>query len=601
MAADIEAALAHRGILVAESGTGTGKTYAYLVPVLLSDKRVLISTGTRHLQDQLFSRDLPQLTAVLGQAPDIALLKGRANYLCTYRLALGSEAPAELQRQRGIIARWRERTVTGDVGELEGIPEDSPIWPRVTSNVDNCLGAACPDYDGCFVARARKQALEAEVVIVNHHLFFADLALKKDGFGQLLPGVDGVVFDEAHQLPNVASQFFATSVSSHQLLDLCSDVRDEGHLAGGGVEGLLDGNQALAATVAEARASDIEDGRWPWDAVANDAAWGARIEQVKDRLATLCGDLEAAAPVSEGLHRLSVRAQDLLGRVYTVLETDNTAVRWLEFTPRAFRLHSTPIDVGRLLQPYFDRRDKAWVFTSATLTVAGRFDHFCARMGLSDAEQARWDSPFDFRTQTLLYLPQGLPDPRSGAYGEAVYAAVLPVLQASGGRSFWLFTSHRALNEAHRRIAGADFNVLVQGSAPRAKLLDQFRDTPRAVLLGTHSFWEGVDVRGEALSCVIIDKLPFEPPDDPVTQARLKAIEVSGGNPFTEYQLPNAVISVKQGVGRLIRDRRDRGVLVLCDPRVLSKSYGRVFLDSLPPMPRTHDFGAVQAFFSAAP
>ena len=602
LAAAVEDALAHRGVLVAESGTGTGKTFAYLVPVLLSGKKVLISTGTKHLQDQLFARDLPALGQSLGRPLRIALLKGRANYLCVHRLEFNRETESELKSQYQRVVEWRSMTVAGDISELTGVPEDSPIWPRVTSSVENCLGATCPEYESCFVARARRRALEAEIVVINHHLFFADLALKKDGFGQLLPGADAVVFDEAHQLPGVASRFFETTISSHQLLELCTDIRAEEFQAGSGVAGFIDQTHSLAGAVTEARISARAlEGRLPWEALEGGSGFGGRLEHIRAELATLCEYLEAAAPVSEGLTRCSARAQEMLGHMYAILEGgDESSVRWLDFSARAFRLHATPIDVGQLLRPYFEDRDKAWIFTSATLTVAGRFDHFRAQMGLADATEAKWGSPYDFRARALLYLPPGLPDPRSEGYGRATYDAVLPVLLASAGRTFWLFTSHRALQEAHERLSGLDFNLLVQGSAPRAALLERFRNMPRSVLLGTYSFWEGVDVRGDALSCVIIDKLPFEPPDDPVTRARLQAIEAAGGNPFVEYQLPAAVISVKQGAGRLIRDSRDRGVLVLCDPRVSSKSYGRTFLDSLPNMPRTQIIADVNEFFARA-
>ncbi|MDH3637224.1 MAG: ATP-dependent DNA helicase [Gammaproteobacteria bacterium] len=603
LAAQVEDALTHRGVLVAESGTGTGKTFAYLVPVLLSGKKVLISTGTKHLQDQLFLRDLPALSRALGRSVEIALLKGRSNYLCLHRFALNRETEVGLEAQRAHVAVWKSITATGDISELAEVPEDSPIWPRVTSTVESCLGATCPEYEDCFVARARKRALEAHVVVVNHHLFFADLALKKDGFGQLLPGTDAVVFDEAHQLPNVASRFFGTSISSHQLLELCADIREEEFRAGSGIAGLVDQTQTLIDAVAGARiAARALDGRLAWEALDGVADFTGRLEHIRAQLGSLCEYLEVAAPASEGLTRCNARAQELLGQMYGILEGgDQSSVRWLEFTPRTFRLHTTPIDVGGLLRPYFEDRDKAWVFTSATLTVAHRFDHYRAQMGLADASEVQWGSPYDFRTQALLYLPPGLPDPRSERYGQAVYHAVFPVLEASRGRTFWLFTSHRALREAQQRLADSSFNLLVQGSAPRANLLERFRNTPRSVLLGTYSFWEGVDVRGDALSCVIIDKLPFEPPDDPVTRARLRAIEAAGGNPFTEYQLPSAVISVKQGAGRLIRDSRDRGVLVLCDPRVLSKNYGRIFLDSLPDMPRTETIEDVNEFFAQSP
>lgn len=604
LATAVEEALAHGGVLVAESGTGTGKTYAYLVPVLRADKKVLISTGTKHLQDQLFGRDLPVLARALGRGLRTALLKGRTNYVCLHRLQFSRDTAPELAVHHRRIADWAAITSTGDVSEVVGVPEDSPIWPGVTSNVENCLGATCPEYEACFVARARKQASEAEIVVINHHLFFADLALRIDGFGQLLPGVDAVIFDEAHQMPGVASRFFETALSSYQLLELCGDVRDEELRAGSGTAGLLDQAGSLAGTVVSARGTPRGlHGRLSWQALEHaDPGFELSLQRIRSELAALSDRLEPAAPASEGLSRCATRAQELLGQLYTILEGgDDSAVRWLEFTPRGFRLHATPIDVGRLLQPHFQDSDKTWIFTSATLTVAGRFDHFRTQLGLGEVTEAKWDSPFDFKAQALMYLPPGLPNPRCEGYGQAVFDAVMPVLCASGGRTFWLFTSHRALHAAHERLADLDFNLFVQGSAPRGALLERFRAAPRAVLLGTYSFWEGVDVRGDALSCVIIDKLPFEAPDDPVTHARLRAIEAAGGNPFLDYQLPSAVISVKQGAGRLIRAGRDRGVLVLCDPRVTSKRYGRTFLESLPDMPRTRTIEDVKRFFAAVP
>ncbi len=604
MAARIEQALADNATFIAESGTGTGKTFAYLVPVLLSGKKTLISTGTKNLQDQLYHRDLPQVRDALGIPVTSALLKGRANYLCLYRLEqagldgrMGSKRlAADLQK----IQAWRGRTRTGDIAEASGVREDSPLWSVVTSTADNCLGGNCPNYDDCFVSRARREALAADVLVVNHHLFFADLSLREEGFGQLLPGVEAVVFDEAHQLPDVASNFFGSALSGHQLYGLCRDAIAADLKERSGIEALQPSARKLEKATADFRlAFGVEPQRAAWRKLADTKPVKAALAELKARLADFSSALEAAAGKGEGLANCSRRSSDYLDRLLMISENPPPDyISWFETTARTFTLRLTPLNIAAPFRRHTETGKKAWIFTSATLAVNKRFDHFQAQLGLEDADTGLWDSPFDYAEQALLYIPPGLPEPAAPEYTELVVEAVMAVLQASRGRAFVLFTSHRALNLATELLQERlEYPLLVQGSAPRPELLDRFRSIGNAVLLGTGSFWEGVDVRGEALSCVIIDKLPFASPDDPVLQARGKAMEEAGCNPFMEYQLPSAVLALKQGVGRLVRDENDRGVLVLCDPRVLSKGYGKTFLASLPPMPLTRDIDDVRKFF----
>lgn len=605
MAEAVAQALEERALLITEAGTGTGKTYAYLVPALLAGKKVIISTGTRNLQDQLFHRDLPVVRAALGVPLGVALLKGRANYLCHYRLEASlaegrfrSRAQAdELQR----IHAWAGRTRSGDIAELSDISEDSPIWPHVTSTADNCLGQECPRLSQCHVMKARRAALEADMVVINHHLLFADMALREDGFGELLPGADAFILDEAHQLPEVAANFFGLSLSSRQLLELARDTALEQMREAADMAGLRETAQRLEHAVQECRlALGREARRAAWKEVAGDTAVVRAMNALDQTLEALQSALKPAAPRGKGLDNCWQRSRALLERLRLLMEPGaDDAIHWFETYTQAFTLNLTPLDVAETFHSHLDAQPRAWIFTSATLAVGDSFEHFAAQLGLHDARTQRLDSPFDFARNALLYIPGAMPDPNEASYTAAVVDAALPVLKASRGRAFLLFTSHRALKQAARRLEGRlTYPLLVQGSAPRNELLERFRAHGNAVLLGTSSFWEGVDVRGEALSCVIIDKLPFAAPGDPLLQARLDALARRGGNPFMDYQLPSAVLALKQGAGRLIRDVNDRGVLVLCDPRLFSKPYGRVFLDSLPPMPRTRRLEDVQAFFS---
>ena len=718
-----------REALLAEAGTGTGKTFAYLVPAILSGLRTIISTGTRALQDQLYHRDLPRVRDALGVGVKTALLKGRANYLCHYRLSQAKGEPRfgsrEMAAQFQRIVAWAGRTRMGDLAELEALPDDSPLVPMVTSTADNCLGSECPFFSECFVVQARQRAQAADIVVVNHHLLLADLALKQEGFGEILPGAAAFVVDEAHQLPELASQFFGEALSARPLVELARDALAECKQAPSALavlqapaRALEQAVRALRASMDElpvrgtrqraaedvnveaaldelagalrglhaallplreaapgfdscvARAKEFETRLLRWrgvrvdvmtdaplgesasDDAAEDRANGGRPRSPSfpRRQESMDGDAsddgtvpprhfdgegEAAGPGTGATGVESAGAPDsgaasagfpcaepgtgtadengtrapvgcvasggslCAGPGTGTADEDGTSVLWYELTARGFRLSRTPLDVAGPLAQHRARSQAAWVFTSATLAIGGRFEHYAIKLGLSQPRTLLAPSPFDWPRQALCYQPTRMPEPASRDYTAAVIDAVLPVLEASGGRAFVLFASHRALREAaaELRQQGA-WPLFVQGEAPRSILLERFRASGNGVLLGTASFREGVDVAGDALSVVVIDKLPFAAPDDPVFEARLEAIRRSGGNPFRDEQLPQAVIALKQGAGRLIRTETDRGVLVLCDPRLTAKSYGRVFMESLPPLPRTRRIEDVEAFFA---
>ena len=602
MAEAVAAAIDERHTLIAEAGTGTGKTFAYLVPALLSGKRVIVSTGTKALQDQLFHRDLPRVRSVLGARLSAALLKGRANYLCLHRLEqartegqfASRQQVSDLQR----IHAWSTSTRHGDRAELAELAEDSPLWPRVTSTTDNCLGSECAFFNDCFVVKARRAAQEADVVVVNHHLLFADLAIKQEGFGEILPGAHAFILDEAHQVPELAGQFFSVSLSARQLAELVRDTIAEcGAVTG--VLGILQPlTEAITTAVRKLRlAMDGFPGRAALKRIERDAEVEAGIEGLRLALEALVNGLAPHNERSRGLDSVHERAQSALARLNQLMDgSARDSVHWYELSAQGFSLHSTPLDLAQPLRELREQSHAAWIFTSATLSIAGDFTHFARQLGLDDPHTVCLQSPFDYQRQALAYLPAGLPEPNT----ERVVEAVIPVLAASQGRAFLLFTSHRALRRAADLLADrVPWPLFVQGSAPRHQLLEEFRASGNGVLLGAASFWEGVDVAGDALSVVVIDKLPFAAPDDPVLAARLETLREAGLKPFFDWQIPNAVIALKQGAGRLIRDIHDRGVLVLCDPRLTSKGYGRIFLASLPDMPRTTDIGAVQAFFGA--
>jgi ATP-dependent DNA helicase DinG len=600
MADAVAEALATRTRLVVEAGTGTGKTFAYLIPALESGSRVIVSTGTRNLQDQLFHRDLPQVCQAMGRPVRIALLKGRANYLCRHRLMLELGSPElpgfEKSRKRalGRIAQWAETTVAGDIGELESVPDNDPVWLAATSTRDNCLGQECPEFRQCHVVRARREAQAADIVIVNHHLLLADMALREEGFGELLPGAQAVILDEAHQFPDVAAQFFGTRVGSRAVLGLVRDSELELTRAG-----LLDA--ALRAELAAIEAQVVQlqrvlgglGERIDWARLPDAALEGAA--DLAAALAAFGARCDEPALEVPAVRQCGRRAADSGARLREVLDADEAlGLRWVESTARAFTFEFTPFEVAERLRAQVDARPCAWVYTSATLAVGRDFSHYTRRVGADDARTLQIASPFDFARQARLYLPRGMPDPSDRGYTEAVVEAAMPLLRAAGGRAFLLFTSHRALTEGARVLReamdeGDAFPMLVQGDMPRDTLLRRFRELGNAVLLGTSSFWEGVDVRGRALSLVVIDKLPFASPDDPLLKARLEGLKRDGRNGFSEHQVPQAVLALKQGVGRLIRDPDDAGVVMICDPRLRSRGYGATFLASLPPMTRVDD------------
>jgi ATP-dependent DNA helicase DinG len=611
MAQAVAEAIEKQETLIVEAGTGTGKTFAYLVPALLAGGKVIISTGTKNLQDQLFTRDLPAVREALRAPVTVALLKGRSNYVCHYHLERagvdGRFMNREEVQQLKLVERYAATSQSGDRMGLASVPENSPLWPQVTSTRENCLGQDCPHYKPCFVMKARKQALEADVVVVNHHLFFADVMLRDEGMAELLPACNTVILDEAHQLPETATLFFGESVSSAQLVELARDSRAEGLVSARDFAALPEAANKLDVAARQMRlAVKEEGGRLPAQALHRLAPFDTVLAETRSRLAELGTLLESQAERSEGLDNCYQRALDLRGRLDRWSEADTEQlIRWVEVFSQSLQLHATPLKVSDTFRKQLLQHKRAWIFTSATLSVKGDFSHYQSELGLEEARTASWESPFDFQQQALLYVPRDLPEPNTLDYTPAVIAAALPVLRASRGRAFLLFTSLRALDQAQALLSegfkreGLSFPILTQGSRSRSELLERFRELGNAVLLGSQSFWEGVDVKGEALSLVVIDKLPFAPPDDPVLAARIAEVNKRGGNAFMDYQLPRAVISLKQGAGRLIRDETDRGVLMICDPRLLTRPYGRRIWQSLPPMRRTRELAQVESFFSA--
>jgi ATP-dependent DNA helicase DinG len=606
LAAAVAQALEHMQVLVAEAGTGTGKTFAYLLPALLAGRRVMISTGTKTLQDQLFHRDLPAVRAAIGSPVKTALLKGRANYLCRHRLAYTSEQglfdSRERIRELEAVRSWAAVTRTGDIGELDVVPENSSIWPQVTSTQDNCLGQECPEFSRCHLLQARRAAQEADVVVVNHHLLLADMVLKEDGFGELLPGVDAVIVDEAHQLPDIATQYFGLSVSTRQLVDWLQDLKAEYAKSAADMPGLEQQFKEFEVALAGLRPLLAEgSGRQEWDMLPGAKQLRARLGDVLAGLDALKPALDVLAPRSRGLESCRDRAGLMHARLGAFLDDgQKRQVRWVEHFGRHTSFNLTPLDAAERFAARMQQTPGAWIFLSATLSVGGEFGHYRERLGVQETEELLLGSPFDFVRHALLYMPQRMPSVDDPGYTRAVVEAARPVIEASGGRAFLLFTSHRALKQAAEILRGSlDYPLLVQGEMPRRRLLETFRELGNAVLLGTSSFWEGVDVKGPALSVVVIDRLPFASPGDPVLKARLDLMKAEGRNPFMEYQLPQAVIALKQGVGRLIRDSTDKGVMMICDPRLTGKPYGRVFRESLPPMKPTRDLAEVTRFLRA--
>ncbi len=615
MAKAIAQAIADQKTLIAEAGTGTGKTFAYLVPALLWGGKTIVSTGTKNLQDQLFLRDIPTVRAALKAPVSVALLKGRSNYVCHYHLErtlqngrMTSRDDVGYLRE---ISRFIKMTNSGDKAELSKVPENALIWNLVTSTRDTCMGTECQYYQDCFVMKARREAQQADIVVVNHHLFFADVALKDTGVAELLPSANTIIFDEAHQLPDTATLFFGQTVSTSQVLELCRDVLAEGlaHARGGP-------DWAKVVTAVEKAARDLRL-TFPQDIVRMSLAqimpssdFFPAFDTLKEKLAAMIDTLEENAARAETIEQVRVRAVELAGQLDgwkqdnkgKVVEGDQ-AVLWVEAYSSSLHLHKTPLSIAPIFTNQREGTPRSWIFTSATLAVKNDFKHFSNQMGLTGEASQTWPSPFNYEEQGLLYVPTGLPDPNAFGYTDAVIDCALPVIEAAGGRTFFLCTTIRAVKQVSERLRkefadrGLDYPLFVQGERGRTELLDSFRKAGNGVLVGSQSFWEGVDVRGDALSLVIIDKLPFAPPDDPVLAARIEVMEKQGMNGFMHHTLPEAIINLKQGAGRLIRDETDRGVLMICDPRLISKSYGKRVWQSLPSFKRTRLEADVVAFF----
>ncbi len=627
MAEAIALAIETRGHLIAEAGTGTGKTFAYLVPALLSGGKVIVSTGTKTLQDQLFQRDLPLIRDALKVPVSVALLKGRGNYVCHHHLDRASVQGTFASRADAAylprIAAFARTSTSGDKSELADVPENASIWPDVTSTRENCLGSECAHYDRCFVMNARKQALAADVVVINHHLFFADVMLKDEGLTELLPACNTVILDEAHQLPDTATLFFGEEIGAGALGELARDAEAEGLRSARDYTPLPDAAQGMVQALRRFRLSLGEaPGKGLQSAFAERPGFIVALDALGDALAALARELGHQAERSDELAQCASRADDLMARLrrwrdglgpnasaHLTAHCDGETewIRWLDVSSHGWQLRASPLSVAEIFSKHVTGVARAWIFTSATLAIGGDFALYQRELGLGNATTGYWESPFDYARQGLLYLPRDLPPPNSIEHTEAVVAAALPVLKASGGRAFLLFTTLRALARARESLAAAmeredmHFPLLVQGEGSRSELLTRFRKLGNAVLLGSQSFWEGVDVQGEALSVVIIDKLPFAPPDDPLFAARLEHISREGGNPFMDYQLPQAAISLKQGAGRLIRSETDRGVLMICDRRLVDKPYGRRIWQALPPMRRTRELADVEAFLADVP
>lgn len=627
MAATVYDAIHEGATLVAEAGTGTGKTFAYLAPVLLAGGKALISTGTKPLQDQLFRKDLPAVLAALRLNVSTALLKGRANYLCLHRLDRAETEALLPTREDAFhlraIRRFAAETQTGDRAELPSVPENAGVWPAVTSTRDNCLGSGCPRFTDCFVFRARREAQAADVVVVNHHLFLADLAMREDSIRDFLPAVDTVVLDEAHQLPAVAADFFGVTLSLGQLLEAGRDARALGLARAADGAAWTPLTSRFERAVRDVRLALAECGlaagaRVPLDRLRRREALHASLVALDDAAAELVRALEINRARDADLDLLADRCADLRRQLADWARAlggdaepeagapdEDASVRWISVSQHGAQFNRTPLAPGQALARVRETLPQPWILVSATLTTAGRFDHYLDQLGIADCVTARWDSPFDFPRQGLLYLPRQLPPPSDPGFAEHVAEAAWPLLRANGGRAFVLCTTLRAVDRVAQRLRELiegerlDLSLLVQGASTRRALLDAFRVAGNAVLVGSVSFWEGIDIRGDALSLVVIDKLPFAPPDDPVVEARIRHLKRSGRNAFNEFQLPEAVMLMKQGAGRLIRDEHDRGVLMLLDDRIVSRSYGRTVLASLPDFARTRSADQAIAFLAA--
>ncbi|WED27477.1 ATP-dependent DNA helicase [Vibrio sp. DW001] len=605
MAEAVDKAIKDKSQLVVEAGTGTGKTFAYLVPALLSGKKVVISTGSKNLQEQLFHRDLPLMVDALGYYGQVALLKGRSNYLCLDRLSRQvleshtNEADPTLLTQLVKVRSWSSATKSGDLGECEEIAEDSPVIPTITSSNDNCLGKECPSFQDCFVLKARKRAMDSDVIVVNHHLFLADLAIKETGFGELIPDADVFIFDEAHQLPDIASQYFGQSISSRQIQELSKDIEIGYRTEARDMRQLQKVSVRLSQSAMEMRIALGDTGfRGNWREALKSEPIARELNRLIDGLDLAIDVLKLALGRSQLLDIAFERANAIKARLNRVCDVSITGYSyWYDMSPRHFTLHITPLSVAEKFREQVELKEGSWIFTSATLAVSDDFSHFTHRLGLQPTEQFSLPSPFDYQTQAKLCVPRYLPEPNSPGLSHKLVEMLAPVIEKNNGRCFFLCTSHSMMKELTEGFrTQLNIPVLMQGETSKQKLLAEFMQLGNALLVATGAFWEGIDVRGDTLSCVIIDKLPFTAPDDPLLKARIEDCKLSGGEPFSQVQLPDAVITLKQGVGRLIRDRKDKGVLIICDNRLVTRDYGGVFLQSLPPFPRTRDLKQVTTF-----
>ena len=604
MAHAVGESIQNKSSLVIEAGTGTGKTFAYLAPALVFGKKTIISTGSKNLQDQLFNRDLPAVKKALNFTGKIALLKGRANYLCLERLdqviAQGVLGDKSVLSELSKVRKWNNSTKTGDFTECIELAEDSPIIPQLTSTAESCLGTDCPNYSECYVASARKKALNADLVVVNHHLFFADMAVKESGFGELIPNAEVIIFDEAHQLPDIASQYFGQSLTSRQLFDLCKDINIVYRTELKDMQQLGTTSDTLLKVVQDFRLllGNGSNVRGNWRELYTQSAVKKSFELLQEKIDFLAEVIKLALGRSQTLDSIFERVESIKIQLKRLSETNIVGYcYWYEGNGRQFGLHITPLTVADKFGDQLKVKEAAWIFTSATLEVGGTFNHFCQCLGIEDATQKILPSPFNYSEQSLLCVPRYLPNTNQTNTLSSLGEMLLPVIEANKGRCFVLCTSYsmmRGLAEYFREKS--NLSILLQGETSKGKLLEQFIKETHSVLVATSSFWEGVDVRGDALSLVIIDKLPFTAPDEPLLKARIEDCRLQGGNPFNDIQIPEAVITLKQGVGRLIRDITDRGVVIICDNRLVMRNYGETFLRSLPNSSRTRDLNKVIQF-----